>query len=995
MSSALGGAASRVAEAAQAMEPVEFGPWQGFYPSLPADLCPNDYAARDSQEYVYLPAYGYWRRRFGQTAKFSSDTAGLLPAKWSSKCRQMEEFLSESITDGIPTLIALVTKETIASGLDDGRYSNVWIRNQVNNTNYTLGSEFDSSSYPSAPATGVEQIFKFVPLWYDSGDGGLTRGTSELNRRFLVSGSRRMLRVGDWWHFPSLHGTPSRWRGNFRPTTGLAASITRNRLFPAGPISPTHSGTVAAGTPAAEGTWKGSDRFAYAVMYRYEDGSIWAPCPVRLPNDRLPDGFGIATVDAVNPAATYQSILFQGLPIGPHGVVSRIVCRGPKVDSTGPNALNISPYDLRPIYEIRDNTATEWECFDGDDATLVAPEVAERFVRHDLMMPPRSRYIFGGDMRVCHAYGGDNPAAIQIAPVSYTLANDLNTDDIGSAYTNNGSYMLFSINQTDETGSLVLIQTDNVPVVNNTVTIDLAVDDTLQKVVDRINATEIVGGGRKWRAQLCPNANPDANPLTALTPHRRTIEGCAIVLGQPRITNPTGGLSKVAIGARINVTGVGAMDAFVVTAIVSDTELTISSNATANADPVDVTFYFELGDDPVPGTTAKGYQRIIANSLPGFLYFNKTELDKSGLRKDAVWMTTADPGTNKSAANCFSRRSANRHTPPVHAGPCQGGGAVDNGFVVFWANKRGAIRNTKDSGTGLDQDYRLFITNEVSGCSSWNTIAVGNRFVAALTPGGIIAADLFNEVLISEALWSRELNETDSSYLLTPMMKNDLAATGADTDTARAHARIMRGALYFTFQATGANHPARYLAYDFSLGTESSGLSSLLRAPGRPWGWSTTLRQSFSAFVDARRDDGQHLYGWNEANSGTGDGRLDEFGTGETDNGSAISLPQLHTPWVRGAAGQRISAQEVRYEHNTPSGATLALTFFRGSAASETHAMTPASEDTSGFSDALKFLPQEQRVGTDSCKLVWAQSAGTAGQLRKLALYLKRLPFYG
>src|SRR6185436_2422424 len=86
------------------------------------------------------------------------------------RCRQLDEFTSDAITsDGIPTLAALVTTETIASGLDDGRFSQVWVRDQVNGANYTVGSEYSSST--TYPSPGTVQTYRFTPLWHESGDG--------------------------------------------------------------------------------------------------------------------------------------------------------------------------------------------------------------------------------------------------------------------------------------------------------------------------------------------------------------------------------------------------------------------------------------------------------------------------------------------------------------------------------------------------------------------------------------------------------------------------------------------------------------------------------------------------------------------------------------------------------------------------------------------------------------------------------------------------------
>ena len=133
-------------------------------------------------------------------------------------------------------MIALLSIETPTTWLDTGRFSQVWVRDQVNSLNYTLGDEYGSTTYPAPGSVGTYLI---IPLWYESGDGGITRGVSEFTRRFFVSGSRRYLKVGNWWYHPSRYGTPSRWDGNFTPgAIAVAGSVAGAR--PTTTIWPTH-----------------------------------------------------------------------------------------------------------------------------------------------------------------------------------------------------------------------------------------------------------------------------------------------------------------------------------------------------------------------------------------------------------------------------------------------------------------------------------------------------------------------------------------------------------------------------------------------------------------------------------------------------------------------------------------------------------------------------------------------------------------------------------
>jgi hypothetical protein len=1306
--------AGRGNAAALPQSKIPYGPWKGSWQSISAELVSREYAVAASGtagvasvDFLYLPRSGTWKRRSGTTIQFDSfgSPVGLLPAKWSSKARQMDEFLSSSISDGVPTTVSLVSRETISSGLDDGRFSNVYIRDQANSTNYTLCSEFGDSTYPDPGST---QSYRVVPLWYDSGEGGLTRGVTEFDRRFLVSGSRRMQKVGNWRYFPSFHGTPIRWNeeiaggltqsflassdittfgtewgtngaatqwqaiqtpndstsyahrhgdvGSYNfdlglngsldtsinswtisyraryegtaPTAGatIAFSLTRNetsgtpkkasanidatalttswtdytttitfpgtassvaanslrlqatvliffdgyieityvsvapsgtaasngvnRIIPSGPLPPTHAGTLSVGaivggdtetvrpdsdvtdgaftkstggntdmyqmidevtaddsdyittadgvdttcefglgnptnTPAAgdgvvvryryafadtggsssiitlsvalyegatqragtlyltgfapssflftdgyftltdaeigsitdwtnlrirfgvnnvstsdkragisyaalehtravveaEGVWRGRDRFLYSVAYRFEDGSVWAPCTPRLPNDILPSGFNMFTLNAAVPNTAYASVLWSNIPIGPHGTKSRLLLRSPKVAADSETqSLDLNPFDLRVIWEIEDNSTTSYTDSFANDYSL-QPDEAGAFVRFDHIMPPRSRYIFGGDMRLCHAYGSQNPCAIILAPTGFTTTMDGNLPDTSATAYDSTAQYFFITSQSGANG--LWLQGSS----GGSSFIDFATYNTLQKLVDRINTSLVSDNGKEWRAQLAPEANPDASCVNTLTPHFRRISANAVTSGQPTIINTAGGLSDVPVGARVDSTPTRFAAGAYVLRIDSDTQLTMSSNATGSSDPLTVDFMSNTGDDSVGIAYA---QRAIANSLPGFIYFNKTYLDAIPTQKSTVWMTTASPGSNKSAANCFSGKEANRFTPPGNPGISMGGAGVENGFVLPFGNSVYVVKNTRDTGSGVDEEYRLEALNESRGCCAWNTVAAGNRFAAYLTPEGVCAADLDREILLSEAVF---LHYPATGALAYEIPKC-IAATASDNDTAYASMRIMRSQLWLSYRsALAPTRPDRQLVYDFSSGHESSGLKGLMRDSTSPWGWSVPLVRAVTAMVEARRSDGSHLYGWNEANAGsTGDGRIDELEISDTDNGTAIAA-SLVLPWERMGRRQKLSAQEFTIEHTAPAGATTFLDFYRGFGATSASAVT-LSTSALIVGREVKLLPQVARNATESFYLVYRQTGGGASELRAIELRAKALPSY-
>lgn len=1306
--------AAKISAEALPLEPIELGPWEGSMRSITPDLVPISYLTSGSNM-LYRPRYGTFRRRDGQTQKFDTfgSSAGLFPAKWGAKGRWMEELLNSTLTsDGVPTIMSLATKETIVSGLDDGRFSQLWARDQVANSNYTYGSEFGPTTYQDP---GTEQAYKVVPLWYDSGDGGVTRGATEFARRFFFGGSRRFLKVGRWHYFPSVLGTPSRalieravgtaatgtgvttrqansdvtpsgtqwalagsapaattWQSiltddagvtfiqaqddagrificgldsavpdtaatytiryrarrtgaapnaaanylfaiytnsKHRADTGqilsstltssfatytatvtftgaegasvatsncvelqagspvatgfyveitylaidvgtpiVAGTVTSsNRLIPSGPLPPTHAGTITPGTvvpsvsgetvtlrpsadegtdggwtdqaagtslfaaidettasdadyiqcagggaaciilisdpattpvatdtvtvrfraaftviaetltvqlyqgatlkatkivtttgsfvsyayvltaaeqaaisdwtdlrfkftatgsgagkalvsyaaisidssAAARGGWLGHDKFYRSVAYRFEDGSVWALCTPRAPNSIMTSGYNLTTLDENNPTTAYASILWQNIPVGPYGVVSRLLLRTNKIDSQTDDTAQLDPFDLLVVWEIKDNITTQYEDFFADDDSLTA-DVDQAFIRFDHIMPPRARYIFGGDMRVCHSYIGLNPCAIELAPVGFTADYDRNSYDTNAALYGSGSQYYY-IDLTPGTEYLILTKRQTDGSVTNA-TFPFATYDTLQKLVDVINISTATDAGGQWRAQLCPGVNPDATCINALTPHRRAVTGVT-TSGSPAMTVAAGGLSLFAVGNHImNSAGTVFPEGTRIIRVDSDTQITASVNAGATG-TTGFIVSAHAGDDL--GTTGHPHQRAIGNCLPGFLYFNKRTLNADPIHKQDIFMTVASPGSTKSAANNFSGKQANRFSPPdANAGNSMGGGGVDQGFVVPFANAIGVITNTRDTGSGVDEEYRLEILNHTRGCNAWNTVVPGKLFVPYMTPHGMCAANLQREILLSPAVYVHPSSDAaagvgDFSYEL-PLCS---AATAADTDGAYASCRVMRDALWVNYRASGS-HPNRQVAYDFSSGIEQAGLAALVRDDGTtPWGWSMPLVRSVTAMCVGRRGDGEHLYAWNDENAGsTGDGRVDEIETSDTDNGTAISGTATG-PWLKGAVAHQISGQEVYLEHQSPTGSTGALDFIRSYSA-DTYTLTPSANSSPDVVRDVIMLPQAARVGSAACRLSYRQLTGAARELRKMTLFVKRLRTY-
>lgn len=725
--------------------------------------------------------------------------------------------------------------------------------------------------------------------------------------------------------------------------------------------------SIASGT-TADGGWHGADRFPFALAYEFEDGSVWMPTTPRFPNDNLPDGLGIYTVDAANPATRFKSITWH-IAVPPKGVRYVSLLRGNKIDSTTDDNLQMNLRDLREVWKV-DAGVTTYEDFAADDDAL-AEDVDGLRVRLDHIMPPRARWIFGGDSRIAHSYGGLNPCAVTLAPVGFTADWDLTLpDDSSTAYSANASYYQVA------TDALYLFRDDGTNVTSKTFA--FSTYPTIGELVDAINATSTsdgdwsneVGSGTlsaQWRAQVL---HGEQAATTALCPTVRSIASC-VVSGQS-ITKAAGGLSDVPVGAYIQGTSGGY-----VSKVVSDTQLTYVGSGAASGTLV---FVSGTGDSITGGTNYDGYVRVIANSLPGFLFFTTDYLDQFPIEKDAVWITVGNPESNKAAANCFSGGESNKFRPPVDVGMSMGGFAVGNSFrTPFYRSLNGRILNERDSGTGLDKDYRIYAEPD-EGCHG--PVVQGPDCGFIWGPHGWYVADKYRRVLISGDIWNHSPATGDFSYE-APLCS---AAAAADTDTAHMHAKVMRGAFYVNYRASGSL-PNRQVKYDFAGDLDSSGLAAVLRPDGRPYGWGTPRVVSFTAMCAGTRSDGEHSYGWSEANAGsTGDGRIDEFETGDDDNGTAITA-SAYTPLLTSPTTTQISGQAVEMTHSAPTGSTGSRTFTR-SLAGDAYTGTPGTNGSLPVTEDWWDLPVVgARVASARCYIGYHQATGGARELRSMTLH--------
>lgn len=746
------------------------------------------------------------------------------------------------------------------------------------------------------------------------------------------------------------------------------------------------------------GGWKGKDRFPYAIAYRDASGALWAFTTPRMPSTTLPNGYNICTVDADNPETTFDKITWTNLPVPPHGIPEIVLLRGTKIDSTTDDNLAMDIHDLREVWSVPAGVTEYDDYFADDDA--IEPDVDNLLVREDHRMPPPARWIFGGDSRVCHSYGNDlNPCAVQLAPVGFAADYDLNyADDTTSLYSASASYFKLT------TSGLTLVR--DTGSATSTKTFAFSTYATLEELVDAINATSTAdadwtgngGASAQWRAQVCPAQNTQAACATALCPTLRSIT--SVVISSTSLTKAAGGLSDVPVGAFI--TGTGITDGTYVTAIVSDTELTMSASGSSGTQTL--SFVAGTGDSITGAThsTYEGYQRVIANSHPGFLYFNTAYLGTSPTQPASIWMTVANPEATKCAANCFSSELTNKHTPPSSAGMSMGGVGIGDGFWTPFSNMRAIIVNTLNSGTGFDRDYKLRITHPASGIIG--PVVPGPRCGFGYSPEGWIAADLDQELPFSQDIWLH--SDSDAKTGVGDFDYEGpqcVAAAAADTDTAMMYAKYMRGALYVNYRTSASpTHPNRQVMLDFSDGKVNSGIRALVRdmplmdgermvAPaGTLYGWSVPLTRSMTQMCEGKRGDGSHLYGWNQANAGsTGDGRIDEFETGDTDNGTAIdnsaASARLRGPWESLHASDNIAGRELVFEHSTPAAAVVKGVFVRAFA-EDSYTCTPDVSSSLVVSVYRWLLSLAARVHSAACYAGWYQTSGGASELRRIEL---------
>lgn len=860
-------------------------PFKGYMASIDSHSCPPDYATYGSVNYLYRPSDGAFVRRDGS----SNATTNCLEGLWGSSAADLsgkakDRYLREMSSSVLPTptYSCLYTKDVVANNgyLDDGRFGQMYFRGTAYNTDEVCGKGADAHYEGSAAAH-----FVCVPLWYDSGEGGLTRLTNPLARRFHCPGSRRFLDVGEWRHFPSYYGTPSKWNRKFND--GTSTTHHQEMVFPSGPIPPLWCPVVdmTATKTTASAAWKSGQRFYVSVMFQFEDGSWSMPAVPRPVSTVLTSGLGLYTIPGTVPGYPLSTDVQQycpyidwTIPIGPPGVVARALLRSESTQAIGTGA-NVDPaYDALKIVEvIKDNTTTTFRDYKGDDTALL-DDPDHLYFRWDHIMPPPARYIWDFDGRTAHGYGRTSRSAIFLAPTATTSAKDLNLA-IDSSSFGTGKYYVYN------DGTNLILKYDTGAAVTS-VSIALGSGGTgpgsvktLQDVVDAINATTTSSLCKEWRAQIAPGAASTALASDLLTHSMTTSASCSATTGDTFVTSTGTVFANVAVGMAIKVVSGDILAGTYVKSVESSGKIHLCDHhgvakAVESAfNNIALTFYHDLGDaQPTGDTTTYGNQRVVAGCYEGCLYFKNSHFASEPSGKSAVWMTVGGPMQVRQSANAFVSAPSNKHIPPGNPGICMGGGGLADGSVVLFANERNVLRNTRGGRTGLDEDYRLDRMSR-TGCISGDGVVVGFGWVGFPSWEGFIACDVSNEMNLTRDLWDAGNAKGEIAYEL----RKCLGGSAADSDIGTFHASIIGNRLHLCYSTNQTTVRFCYRSVmDFGEGSQSSGLGQLVAPDGKPWGWSTPLPMiGLGSIGSVRTSSGFKVYGATTLHTGTADGRIE------------------------------------------------------------------------------------------------------------------------
>lgn len=985
-------------------EVITFGPFTRSVSSVEAHLAPAECLAAGSYNYMIDPVAGGAFKRSGSLTVGDTVTAGyrsvagiLESAPEYVPCR-LRAFKSDALADGAsggyPTPSVLYRREASATtwpAIDDGVFGTEYVRRAA--ANYVLLSEFGSACYPTAGgAMGGEIKYKVAPFWYESGDGGYSRGATELTRRFVASGSWSTIDAGRWRYYPNLRGTPLRWDGGCNDSS---ASISNSiRLMPSGPITPPWMPTLTAGTSSgtksATTPWTAGDAFYFSLIYQFEDGSYSAPVIPRVPNGTLTGGYGWFVLGTPGAATYYQTIEWSNIPKPPAGVVATVLLRSRKMNmaaTTSPITVDIS--DLRVCGVIKNTSQTAFSDSLADDDGLL---LNEDVVRFDTICPPRGRHLGTGDNRAIVGYTLPNPLAIQIVLQGLGSATDMNLSEDSSSHAGTVKGV-FTVTAT----GLNLYVSDAGGSILSTTTLLFATYTTVGALVDAINATAYVGGGTNtaaWRAQLCPGADPTAASSglarTVITSTSSTSAASNALIVDAAT------YSAVPIGYYVYDTNAKVSGLYVIGKIGSNT-LQLSAAGSGSGSAAALEFYCDLGDNACI-TNGRGLVRCFGSSLPQFIYFKRSALagyDKPA--KDRLYFTSSSPGAASTgvslAANLWV--ASNRRDGVNDSGQIMGIGDIQGAAVVAYRKRVSLFINERGSNTAEDFDYRLQTINDSRGCiSPWSFITVNGCAVYA-TNVGLVATDKSKREII---LTADEYQPIRTKGNMSYEFPKCVAAAASDSPDCWMVGASWGNRLVYSYRTAASTYS--WSVYDFSLGTDASGLEALANPDSRkPYGWSSQMFVEYTdvgevgprAMGAVESSTGLLFYGAFNDNAGTNDGRLVQmFKDAATTDDGATLFGSVYSRVVIAANGTRLSAQNMTVLSKIPYASTQ-LNLRRVS--SGVSAYTLASSGSADYSREEIELTQAARSPGDRCALYLNDfQAGLNGLLWRVDVEVEVLP---
>lgn len=877
---------------------------------------------------------------------------------------------------------------------DSGVFGTEYVRRP--NANYQLLSEYGASAYPTDGSNGGGAFatggipYTVVPFWYESGGaGGYSRGAFALARRFVASGSWGTVDAGRWRYYPNLRGTPLRWDGGCNDSS---SSISNHvRVYPTGPMPPlwppavttgTATGARTISTASADYPWLEGDTFYISVMFQFEDGSYSLPFTPRPINATLTGGLGFVTAGAATQAVGskygYKTLEYSNIPIGPPGTIARVLLRTPKQNRVATtDALTIDISDLRILGVLQNNTQTSYSDTLSDDDGLIDDS---DIVRWDLICPPRARYYGTGDQRVIAGYTLANQTAIILTAVG-TTASDyaLNTEDTGvQPGTESALYRV-------TTTGLELISASAAAALA-TVTIDWATYDTVQKVVDKVNATTRDATHAIWKAQLAPGVDPSA-PSSGLCPTVWTVANCTAA--DTILTTVTSdGFANIPVGYKCYASA-GVTAGTYTTYVSSSTAASnlVYLSATSTAANVTVTFYADCGDEAAVTTAgSKGWIRVYGPSYYGIVAFRRAALaGYNRPNKDRIYFTISSPGAAATgvsiAANAWG--ASNRRDGENSPGPVMGIVDVEGAAVICYRNRIGLFINQRGSNTGEDFDYRIIGVNNSQGCVSPWSVVRANGCAVYLTNVGLKATDKSRrELLLSGDHYQPVRGLGDMAYEVGQC----IAAAASDSYDCWMGGALWGSRLVYSYRVAADSFA--YAVYDFSPGVDSLGLEAVADPDTRQsYGWSTSCYMDYGNLLYGPRamgavqtSSGLAFYGALNDNDGTNDGRVDQMFTGNNDNGATI-VGEAYGKQYLADPGARFSAQNVEATYRVPYSGVEVYFSRLPSGTLVTDTLTVASSGSSAVSRERMELTQACRSPGAAAQLVWFDDATTSGGL--------------